>query len=79
MPHHNHVARASSAEGDQIVPAGNVLARTVNQIYHDATNLQATKSGTVASVGGSQAHDNMQPYLAVNFVIALQGLVPSRN
>jgi microcystin-dependent protein len=33
----------------------------------------------VANVGGGQAHDNMQPYLALNFCIALQGLFPSRN
>ena len=36
-------------------------------------------SGSVANTGGSQAHNNMQPYLAVNFCIALQGLFPSRN
>jgi len=35
--------------------------------------------GTVANVGGGQAHDNMQPWIAVNFCIALQGLFPSRN
>ena len=36
-------------------------------------------SGSIAHVGGGQAHENMQPYLAINFAIALQGLFPSRN
>ena len=36
-------------------------------------------AGTVTNVGGSQAHENMQPYIAVNFCIAIQGLFPSRN
>ena len=36
-------------------------------------------AGSVSNVGGSQAHDNMQPYLALNFCIALRGLFPSRN
>jgi microcystin-dependent protein len=36
-------------------------------------------ANSVTNVGGGQAHDNMQPYLALNFCIALQGLFPSRN
>jgi microcystin-dependent protein len=35
--------------------------------------------GAVAGVGGGQAHENMQPFLALNYCIALQGLFPSRN
>jgi microcystin-dependent protein len=35
--------------------------------------------GTVANVGGSQPHNNSQPFLALNFCIALQGIFPSRN
>jgi microcystin-dependent protein len=36
-------------------------------------------SGTLANIGGSQAHLNMQPFLTLNFCIALQGIFPSRN
>ena len=79
MPNHDHVARASSVDGTTPVPTGHVLAQTPSRIYNDPTNLVSLRSGTVANVGGGQAHDNMQPYLAVNFCIALQGLFPSRN
>lgn len=79
LPNHDHVLRASSSVGGTNRPSGNILARTPSEIYRDATNLASMRSGTVANVGGGQAHDNMQPYLAVNFCIALQGLFPSRN
>lgn len=78
MPQHDHVAQASSAVGNTLLPRG-LLARNAAEPYHDPTNLQAMMSGTIANVGGGQAHDNMQPYLAINFCIALQGLFPSRN
>lgn len=79
MPQHTHAAKASGEAGDQIIPTDNVLARSVNQIYHEPTNLSDMDGAAVTSMGGSQAHDNMQPYLTLNFVIALQGLFPSRN
>ena len=79
MPAHDHQARASSADGDQIIPNTNVYAGSVNQIYHEPNNLVATNSAAIASVGGGQGHDTMQPFLAVNFCIALQGLFPSRT
>lgn len=79
MPQHTHVAQASSADGTTPVPDGHVLAQTPSRIYNDPTNLNELRSGTVTNVGGGQAHNNMQPYLAVNFCIALQGLFPSRN
>ena len=79
MPNHDHVVQASSDEGDKLVPTEAVLARSVNQIYHEPTNLTQLQSGSIANVGGGQPHQNMQPYLAVNFIIALQGLFPSRN
>jgi len=41
--------------------------------------LTDLKSGSILNVGGGQSHDNMMPYIAVNFCIALQGLFPSRN
>jgi microcystin-dependent protein len=54
------------------------LARA-NNLYRDPSNLTSLRSGTIANVGGGQAHENMQPSIAVNFCIALQGLFPSRN
>jgi len=81
MPEHTHTLRASSADANTVVTSGHVLARTTAaDIYRDqASNLVNLASGTVTNVGGGQTHDNMQPYLAVNFCIALQGLFPSRN
>jgi microcystin-dependent protein len=52
----------------------------VEQVYKDNPTLDATfNSAILATTGGSQAHDNMQPYLALNYVIALVGLYPSRS
>ncbi|MCB1032391.1 MAG: phage tail protein [Acidobacteria bacterium] len=79
MPQHDHIAMASSVDGTTPVPTGDVLAQTPSRIYADPANLVELRAGTVTNVGGSQAHDNMQPYLALNFCIALQGLFPSRN
>jgi len=78
MPQHTHIARASDTAGNNPIPAAHVLARA-NNLYRDPTNLTALHSGTVLNTGGGQAHDNMQPYLALHFCIALQGLFPSRN
>ena len=81
---HTHAAKASSTLGDQNPPAGRVLAAVPNPpdvLYRDpeAATTTALRSGTVTNAGGGQAHNNMQPYLALTFCIALQGLFPSRN
>jgi microcystin-dependent protein len=80
MPQHVHLLQASSNAGNAIFPQGNLLARTVNEIYQTrGQNLTTMAPETVANVGGSQPHINMQPYLVLNFIIALQGIFPSRN
>lgn len=79
MPNHDHLAKASANDGGTPVPTGGVLSQTPSRIYNDPTNLVELRAGTVTNVGGGQAHDNMQPYLALNFCIALRGLFPSRN
>jgi microcystin-dependent protein len=79
MPTHTHVARASSAAtGGNSAPGGRVLGGG-NNVYHSPANLVAMNTGTVTNVGGSQAHLNMQPFLTLNFCIALQGIFPSPN
>lgn len=82
LPAHNHPAMASSLDGDQPIPTGNLLAGTAtNQLYSDAaTNLAALHPSTLTSAGGSpstQPHQNTQPSLVLNFCIALQGIFPS--
>ncbi len=79
MPQHDHQLKASSDSGTIPIPAGQVLAASPNPMYHEATNLVDMNSASVANVGGGQAHDNMMPFIALNFCIALQGLFPSRN
>ena len=80
MPAHTHLVQASAAPGTQNVPANNmVLAQRAAEIYRPPSNLGAMISGTVTNVGGSQPHENMQPYLTINFCIALQGIFPSPN
>lgn len=82
IPQHTHTLRASSSDGDSNIPPNRLLAREVDGLYEtDApvSNLVSMVSGTLANAGGGQGHENMQPFLALNFVIALQGLFPSRN
>jgi microcystin-dependent protein len=81
MPQHRHIAQATSNLDQSAIPsATRVLADTApNELYTSPESLVSLRAGTITNVGGSQAHDNMQPYLAVNFCIALQGLFPSRN
>jgi len=82
MPSHDHVLKASSTDGDSINPGGGLLARTAGLIYQEnapEADLVTIRSGSVANVGGGQAHENMMPYITLNFAIALAGLFPSRN
>ena len=79
MPSHNHIVKASDTQGDKNTLQGDILAREVGVPYGafgSTTNLNPT---TVTNVGGSQPHENRQPLLVVNFIIALQGIFPSRN
>lgn len=85
MPQHSHQMQATSDQAGQSNPEGNIPARKPRRApdFYAATPLPADttnlNSGSVELIGGGQAHDNMQPYLAVQYVIALQGLFPSRN
>lgn len=80
LPTHAHVATATSTNGGVIIPSGNLLAGGTPQLYHAPdVNLVAMNPATLGTVGGSQAHLNMQPFLTLNFCIALQGIFPSPN
>jgi len=79
MPQHTHSEVASSVSANQPTPGGHVLATTTDNIYGPKSGSSTLNTGSILNVGGGQAHDNMQPYLALNFCIALQGLFPSRN
>lgn len=81
MPNHTHTVRASSDAGEENSPSGQVTATTrANQrIYAPAANLVAMADQAIVPQGGSQAHNNLQPLLTLNFCIALVGLYPSRS
>ncbi len=79
LPTHLHSAMASSSStGTQALPNGAFLG-PLNNAYNAAASLTTLNPQSVTSVGGSQAHNNMMPYLTLNFCIALQGIFPSQN
>lgn len=75
---HLHDVMALSAAGSSNTPSGNQLA-VDNNLYAAAANQVALVASAVSSVGGSQAHENRQPFLALMFCIALIGIFPSQN
>ena len=77
LPTHTHTLRAANATGDLLIPATNLLAEANLPAYRTPTALAAMSPSTVANAGGSQAHLNMQPFLVLSFIIALQGIFPS--
>ena len=80
LPTHTHFVNASSSDANAGIAAGNLLARAAPaNPYIGPTNLGALNAATTANTGGSQAHLNMQPFLTLNFCIALQGIFPSPN
>ena len=80
IPTHVHALKGTSSVGTLTVAAGNMPATSATQMYQapDA-NLVAMNPASLANVGGSQAHLNMQPFLVLNFSIALQGIFPSQT
>jgi microcystin-dependent protein len=79
MPQHLHGVTASGGNGTGAAPAQNYLANRQSDIYVPPGNPQSMNQGAVSSVGGSQPHQNMAPYIVLNCIIALQGIFPSRN
>ncbi|MCW5958515.1 MAG: phage tail protein [Pyrinomonadaceae bacterium] len=84
IPSHNHTAtttaNANSGPASDTVPTGNFLAEGNN--YNSAFNTQMNNGAvqvTIGNSGGSQPHSNIQPFTCINFIIALQGIFPSRN
>jgi microcystin-dependent protein len=79
LPAHTHAGTATTAEGNTPVAPNNILADSPSQLYASPSNLTSLNAATITNVGGSQAHENTQPYLTLTFCIALQGIFPSRN
>jgi microcystin-dependent protein len=78
LPAHNHVPVARQADPTAAAGTGNLWARN-NASPYAANPNGAMNPQAIVPIGGNQPHENMPPYLVVNFVIALQGIFPSRN
>ena len=82
IPVHTHTVRASNFPGETQSPSPNrVIARSQNgAVYNTTTNANLAQMAfeSIAPDGGSLPHNNLQPYLTLNFCIALQGIFPQR-
>ena len=78
MPAHTHQLRGSTGDADSTHPEGHYYGDTSAMFRPPNENLRPMADGALAEAGASQAHNNLQPYLVVNFIIALIGLFPSR-
>jgi microcystin-dependent protein len=78
LPTHLHTLNATNTNGAIANPT-NAYLGAVNNMYGPPNNLTTMNPASVSNVGGSQPHNNMMPYLVLNFCIALQGIFPSRN
>jgi len=81
LPVHTHgPVRATASIGDSRAAAGNVLASTAAEdIYQNSSGSAVMSAEAISNVGGNRSHTNLQPYLCVNFIIALVGIYPSRH
>jgi microcystin-dependent protein len=83
MASHNHLANCVTGPGTSNTPTANVWAEDGvtrgKKVYATTTDGTQMNTGTLAINGGSQPHNNMPPYLVLNFVIAMQGVYPARN
>jgi microcystin-dependent protein len=81
LPQHVHAARATTAQADQnsnsAAPSRMPAQSNFSSLYGPAAGLQAMAGNALGSAGGSQAHLNLEPFLVLNFCIALQGIFPS--
>ena len=78
IPAHTHPAQVNS-NGSSNNPGGNFWASWTGSQYSDQGANSAMNVGVINSVGGGLPHNNLKPYLAINFVIALFGVFPTQS
>ena len=79
IPAHTHAPQANSGGGTSNSPANNFWANWTGSQYSDQAPGSLMNEAVIGLTGGSQPHDNLPPYLAINFVIALYGVYPSQS
>ncbi|MCC8628121.1 phage tail protein [Xanthomonas vesicatoria] len=85
MPAHNHLLESTSTTGNSRSPSGRSFANNASTsgpatpLYATPGTLVAMDPSTVGQAGGSLPHPNLQPYITINFCIALSGIFPSRG
>jgi len=79
IPAHTHVPSASTSTSTSASPGGNSWGNAGLASYSTSPPSAAMSPSAVTATGGNQAHENTQPYLVLNVIIALQGIFPSQN
>ena len=79
LPAHTHPVAVNKGVGAATNPNGTMIAKAPANTYGPVGQLVTMSPNAVTNTGGSQPHNNMMPYLVLNFIIALQGIFPSRN
>jgi microcystin-dependent protein len=83
IPAHTHFVNADTtlapADGNVPSPTRRLSGSSGGNLYGSPVNLVAMNASTVSTTGNGQAHDNMAPYLTINFCVALQGVFPTQN
>ena len=79
IPSHGHILQGVDEDATQTDPAGRAYGKTDDETYGAPGTTVGMSSESTAGTGGSQPHNNMQPFLAMYFIIALVGLYPSSS
>lgn len=79
MPAHTHLLAANSSPGTQAAPTSGYWAQSSLGAYSTEATANSMAATAIGNTGGSQPHDNMPPFLVVNFVISLFGIFPTQN
>jgi microcystin-dependent protein len=79
IPNHNHALVATGAAATELVPGSNVTAEAQKRFYSTAAPAAQMATTAIGPAGGSQPHENTQPFLCINFIISLFGVFPSQT
>jgi len=79
IPNHNHLFQCNSSSQGGTASPNNATVGAGPQVYRGSTPATPMNQGVLSSWGGSQGHENRQPFLAINWVISLNGVYPTQG